>query len=177
MNNKKAVILWFTGLSGSGKTTIAESLKNYMVLMGLKVLILDGDNIRGTINKELNFTEKDIKINNLMVASLVVQYQEKFDLIIVPIISPYRDHRSIVKEVITSNFYEIYIKCSLAECIRRDVKGLYQKTIIGEINNMIGVSPSNPYEEPINPNLTVNTQSQTLQKSLNKIISFLNDKF
>lgn len=175
MINNKAIVFWFTGLSGSGKTTIAEALSDLLIKEGSSVLILDGDSIRSTINKELSFSEEDIKTNNLKVAKLVRKNQHSYDFILVPIISPYRNHRSLVRDIINSNFNELYINCSLEECIERDTKGLYKKTLNGEKNNMIGLSKSNPYEPPQNPELVVNTKDLTLQETLDQIIAFIKE--
>ena len=113
MKSNKAIVLWFTGLSGSGKTTIAESLKKHLELKGKNILILDGDSIRSTISKKLTFSEDDIKTNNLVVANLVLEKQYNYDLIIVPIISPFIFHRQLVRNLIKDNFNEIYIKCNI----------------------------------------------------------------
>ena len=100
MNSIKANVLWFTGLSGSGKTTIAESLSKKLLALEKRVLILDGDAVRSTITTKLGFSEKDIKTNNLIVADLVIENQNKFEFIIVPVISPYRNHRKLVRKII-----------------------------------------------------------------------------
>ena len=137
MKSAVATVLWFTGLSGSGKTTISESLKKNLINKNKKVLSIDGDSIRTTTNKKLGFSEGDIKINNINIAKLVVENQNKFDFIIISVISPYRKHRALVRDIISFNFNEIYIKCTINKCIERDVKGLYKKAIKGEISNML----------------------------------------
>jgi len=177
MKTKKALVLWFTGLSGSGKTTISYQVKEKLELEGFNVLILDGDLIRSTITKKLSFSEKDIKLNNLTVAKLVDREQCNFDVIIVPIISPYRYHRKLVRKLIKDNFNEVYIKCSLDECISRDVKGLYKKAINGEINNMIGLAKSNPYEPPKKAELVIDTKNLSLKDSALLLINFINQRF
>ncbi len=176
MTDNKAIVFWFTGLSGSGKTTIAEALRDLLIEVGKRVLILDGDSIRSTISKKLSFSEIDIKKNNLKVAELVIQKQNEFDFIIIPIISPYRKHRKLVRQIIGDKFYELYINCSIHECINRDVKGLYKKALNGEITNMIGIAASNPYEPPLQPDLVINTKDLTLQKSVESILFFINKK-
>jgi adenylylsulfate kinase len=175
MISNKANVFWFTGLSGSGKTTIAESLGNILINKGRKVLVLDGDSVRSTINKKLSFSEEDIKTNNLKVASLVKENQQKYDFILVPIISPYRKHRLLVREIIKDNFNELYINCSVEKCVERDTKGLYAKALNGEITNMIGFSSSNPYEPPQNPEVVLNTKDLTLQESLNQLLTFIQE--
>jgi adenylylsulfate kinase len=173
MNLGKANVLWFTGLSGSGKTTIAESLRDELTANNKKVLILDGDSIRSTISRKLSFSEEDIKTNNLTVADLVIQNQNDFDVIIVPIISPFRSHRELVRSIIKENFSEIYIKCSIDECIKRDTKGLYQKSLNGEIKDMIGIAESNPYESPLNAELVINTINLSIEESVGLVLKFL----
>jgi adenylylsulfate kinase len=173
MRNVKAKVLWFTGLSGSGKTTIAEYLRDKLEYNGTKVLILDGDNVRSTISKKLSYSEKDIKTNNLTVANLVVQNQNDFDIIIIPIISPYRKHRKLVRGIIKENYCEVYINCTLEECINRDTKGLYKKAISGQIKDMIGLAESNPYEPPLNAELVIDTNNLVLEESVALILDYL----
>ena len=175
MTSKKAKVLWFTGLSGSGKTTIALSLKEHLEKRSKKILILDGDSIRSTINRSLGYTKEDIETNNLIVANVVIDNQNNYDYIIVPIISPYKKHRKMVRELISENFHEIYINSSLDKCIERDVKGLYKRALNGELSNMIGISSSNLYETPVNPNLTLNTEELNLEDSIIKILNFISE--
>ena len=174
MKNDKAKILWFTGLSGSGKTTIAELLRDNLELNGKKVLILDGDSVRSTISKKLSFSQDDIGTNNLNVAKLVIQKQNDYDIIIVPIISPYRKHRSLVRKLIKDNFNEVYINCTVDECISRDTKGLYKKALNGQIKDMIGIAETNPYEPPLNAELVIDTINLTLEESVSVILDYLN---
>jgi adenylylsulfate kinase len=173
MNLKKANVLWFTGLSGSGKTTIAESLRDKLISDNKKVLVLDGDSIRSTITRKLSFSQEDIKTNNLTVADLVIQNQNVFDVIIVPIISPFRLHRELVRSVIKENFSEIYVKCSIDECIKRDTKGLYEKSLNGEIKDMIGIAESNPYEPPLSAELVIDTINLSIEQSVGLVLKFL----
>ena len=174
MKSNKAIVLWFTGLSGSGKTTIAESLKKHLKLKGKNILILDGDSIRSTISKKLTFSEDDIKTNNLVVANLVLEKQYNYDLIIVPIISPFIFHRQLVRNLIKDNFNEIYIKCNIDECINRDVKGLYKKALNGEISDMIGLAKNNPYEPPKKAELVIDTVILSLNESVQLLVKFVN---
>lgn len=174
MKSNKAIVLWFTGLSGSGKTTIAESLKKHLETKSKNVLILDGDSIRSTISKKLTFSKDDIKTNNLTVANLVLEKQYNYDLIIVPIISPFISHRQLVRNLIKDSFNEIYIKCNIDECINRDVKGLYKKALSGEISDMIGLAKNNPYEPPKTAELVIDTVTLSLNESVQLLIKFIN---
>ncbi len=171
LNNKK--VLWFTGLSGSGKTTLAYKVKDELQKKGLKVAIFDGDSIRDKITKKLGFTKEDIWENNKLIANLAAENISKFDVILVPVISPYREHRAKVREIIGDVFNEVYIRASLEECIKRDTKGLYKKAINGEINNLIGFAEISPYESPVNPDLIIDTENLTIHESLSRIINFV----
>ena len=174
LKNKK--VLWFTGLSGSGKTTLAFKLKDELQKKGLKVAIFDGDSIRDKINKKLGFSKEDIWKNNELIAHLVVENIPKFDVILVPVISPYREHRAKVREIIGDVFNEVYIKATLEECIKRDTKGLYKKAINGEIDNLIGFAETSPYEPPLTPDLLIDTENLTIQESLSRLIDFVFEK-
>ena len=169
-------VLWFTGLSGAGKTTIAEALKERLTAIGKKVLILDGDVVRNTINKNLGFSRDDIHKNNVIIANIAKEKSGEFDFILIPIISPYDADRSEAKKIIGKGFLLLYIKCSLNTCIERDVKGLYKKAKNGEINNLIGFSESNKFEIPEKPDITINTELQDLETSLETILGELAGK-
>lgn len=160
-------VLWFTGLSGSGKTTIAEELQRQL---DGNVEILDGDVVRDTLHKTLGFSREDIRENNRLIAELAAK--STAEVVLVPIISPYREDRAMAKSIIGEGFTEVYISTSLQECQQRDVKGLYHKAAHGEITNMIGVAESNPYEIPLQPDIVVSTTGsvaesvQTLRTAL-----------
>lgn len=174
-NNHNSFLIWFTGLSGSGKSTIANIVEQELYKKGIKTYILDGDNIRKGINADLSFSPEDrtenirriSEISNLMIDAGLVT--------LAAFVSPYkkdRDNiRSIVKDV---NFVEIFINTSVEECERRDVKGLYKKARAGEIKNMTGISA--PYEAPENPDLVINTEKETVEEAVEKIIDFITPK-
>ncbi len=171
---KKAFIVWFTGLSGSGKTTIAENLKIKLELKKFNVKILDADDIRNTLHKHLGFTKKDITDNNLGLAKLALDNSKNYDFIFVPIISPFKDVREKVKKLIGSKFLEVYVKSNLKELIKRDTKGLYKKALNKEIDNLIGFMDSKlPYEEPINPNLILYTDENDIETCTNELYIYL----
>lgn len=163
-------ILWFTGLSGSGKSTIVEFLKKELDRRGKSYVVFDGDDVRNRLHKHLGFSVEDIKENNRLIIELCKKEKGK-DFIIVPIISPFRASRALARETFAETFVEIYINCSYEECKRRDVKGLYQKAESGEIENFIGLHV--PYEPPENPEIEINSVMETPQESAKEIINFL----
>lgn len=169
-------VLWFTGLSGSGKSTIANRLSKRLVARGYRVKILDGDVVRNTLHRHLGFTKKDILLNNKLIAKLALKYLDTHDIIIVPIISPYKISRENARRLLGKYFTEVYIKATLKECIKRDVKGLYKKALRNEIKNFIGVSKNTPYHAPKNPEITINTEKLGLKDSINKILRFIKQK-
>ncbi len=173
---EKGIVLWFTGLSGSGKTTIAGELENRLKTLRKKVVIIDGDTVRSTINKNLGFSREDIKENNLIIAKLAEEAAFKNDFVVVPIISPYQEDRNMARSLIGSRFFEIFINCSIDKCIKRDPKGFYKKALEGKINNFIGLSKSNPYEIPINPDLEIKTDIHSLDENILLILDFLKSK-
>ena len=166
-------VLWFTGLSGSGKTTIAKGLYNELRRFGKKVKILDGDEIRESLHTELGFTHKDIELNNEKIALLCKSFIKTYDFIIVPIIAPFTQSRQLASRLIGPSFSEIYIKSSLSTVINRDVKGLYKKALNGEINNFIGIDPLVPYEPPKKPDLILDTETEGKSVSITKLLKFV----
>jgi len=175
LHGHKAYLLWFTGLSGSGKSTLANLVEIALHKQCLSTYILDGDNIRQGINKDLSFAPEDrtenirriAEISNLMLNAGVVT--------LAAFVSPYIKDREEVQQIVGSdNFIEIFVNTSLEECERRDVKGLYKKARSGEIKNMTGISA--PYEAPVNPDLEVITDGQSIEESVEIIINFINKK-
>ena len=174
LKNKMGSVIWFTGLSGSGKTTIALELKKKLESAGKKVEIIDGDTIRNTLHKHLGFSREDIKENNKLIAELA--FKEAADFTLVPIISPYEEDREMARSIIGSNFFELFINASLDECMKRDVKGMYKKALAGDIPDFIGVADSNPYQAPENPDIEVNTAELDIEQSVNTVIESLRNK-
>ncbi|MEX1375894.1 MAG: adenylyl-sulfate kinase [Eubacteriales bacterium] len=153
--HQKAVVLWFTGLSGSGKSTLANEVEKRLVAMGKHTMLLDGDNVRHGLNKNLGFKEAD-RIENIRRISEVAKLMNDAGLIaITSFISPYESDRQRAKEIIGEGFVEIYVSTPLEECEKRDVKGLYKKARNGEIPNFTGIS--SPYEAPENPDVIIDT--------------------
>jgi adenylylsulfate kinase len=175
LNGHKAYLLWFTGLSGSGKSTLANLVEMELHKKGLSTYILDGDNIRQGINKDLSFAPQDRSENIRRIAEISNLMLEAGVLTLAAFVSPYIKDREAVKQIVgPDNFIEIFVNTSLEECERRDVKGLYKKARSGEIKNMTGVSA--PYEAPVNPDLEVITDGQSIEESVEIIINFINKK-
>ena len=163
-------VIWLTGLPGSGKTTIAKALQPRLKESGFKVELLDGDIVRKELSPELGFTKQDREINARRVVYLSKLLSRNGIISIVSLISPYREFRRYARSEnsINNNFYEVYVKCSLETCIKRDPKGLYKKARSGEIKDLTGLQ--DPYEEPENPEIIVDTESQTLEECVNVIL-------
>ena len=153
-----AKIAWFTGLSGAGKSTIAERTAELLIERGQKVLILDGDAVREFVHHHLGFTPEDIRENNRLMVGLCQKNQSDYDYILVPIISPFIDSRAHARDNLGNSFFEVHVSASLDEVRKRDPKGLYQKMSTGEITDLIGVGAGAPYEPPESPELALDTQ-------------------
>ena len=174
-NNHNSFLLWFTGLSGSGKSTIANLVEQRLYEKGIKTYTLDGDNIRKGINNDLSFSPEDrtenirriAEVSNLMIdAGLVV---------LAAFVSPYKKDRDNIRTIVKDvNFVEVYVNTSLEECERRDVKGLYKKARAGEIKNMTGISA--PYEAPQNPQIEIKTETESVEDAVSRIIDYITPK-
>ena len=170
--NQKAKALWLTGLSGSGKSTIAEALERELYNKGFFAQVLDGDNIRSGINNNLGFSIEDRKENIRRIAEIAKLYVNSGVIAINSFISPTIEIRSYAKAIIgESDFIEIFINTPLEVCETRDVKGLYKKARSGEIKGFTGID--SPYQAPINPDLEVKTENQSVQESVNAILEFI----
>lgn len=168
----KAYLIWFTGLSGSGKSTLANLVEIALHKKGLSTYILDGDNIRQGINKDLSFTPEDRTENIRRIAEISNLMLDAGVLTLAAFISPYiKDREGVQKIVKAENFIEIYVNTSLEECERRDVKGLYKKARTGEVKNMTGISA--PYEAPVNPDLEVITDGSSIEENVKTILEFI----
>ena len=168
--NHDGVTIWFTGLSGAGKTTLADLLAPELEARGHRVEKLDGDVIRTHLSKGLGFSKEDRDTNIRRIGWVSAMGTRLGGTMIVSAISPYRDVRREVRAMTTA-FFEVYVQCPLDELVRRDPKGLYEKALAGEIANFTGVS--DPYEEPELPEVVVNTAEETPQASLEKILAAL----
>ena len=174
-NGHSGAILWLTGLSGAGKTTIAHALDQYLFKIGCSSFVLDGDNVRHGLCSDLNFSVED-RVENIRRAGEAAKlFLEAGTIVIAAFISPFNNDREWVRSIVPKgDFFEIYCECSVEECEKRDVKGLYKLARVGEIRNFTGIS--SPYEPPLNPDLVINTSILTLEDSLNKLIKLLIEK-
>lgn len=169
------VMIWFTGLSGSGKSTIAIALERELHKRGLLCRILDGDNIRTGINNNLGFTEADRIENIRRIAEVSKLFLDTGIITIAAFISPNNDIREMAADIIgQDDFLEIYVSTPLDECERRDVKGLYAKARRGEIKNFTGISA--PFEAPLHPALTLDTSVLSLEESVGKLLDLVLSK-
>ena len=170
--SQNAKVLWLTGLSGSGKSTIAIALEQKMYNNHFFTKLLDGDNIRVGINNNLGFSEEDRNENIRRIAEISKLFVQDGIITINSFVSPTEEIRNLAKNIIGENdFIEIYIKASLEICEKRDVKGLYAKARKGEIKDFTGISA--PFDEPINPDITINTGELTIEKSVEKIWNYI----
>lgn len=169
---QKGVTVWFTGLSGAGKSTLADALEKKLREQGLKIERLDGDIVRQSLTKDLGFSKEDRDKNIERVTFVAKLLTRNGVMSLVSFISPYRAMRDYARKE-TGNFVEVYVKCPLEVCAGRDVKGLYAKAQKGEIPNFTGVS--DPYEEPLNPEITVETHTKPLDECVDFIISRLRE--
>lgn len=172
MNNQKGFTLWFTGLSGSGKTTIAKAVAQELLDRGLKVERLDGDIVRESLTRDLGFSKEDRNKNIERVTFVAKLLTRNGVAVLCSFISPYRERRAKSRQEI-GEFIEVFVECSVEECANRDVKGLYEKAFAGEIENFTGVS--DPYEDPENPEIVCHTAQETLKESTAKIIAYLEE--
>lgn len=172
-DEKKCKVIWFTGLSGSGKTTIANGLFQKLTALNKTVLILDGDAVRQSANRDLGFGREDIRENNRRIAELAKSKTGEYDFILVPIISPYQEDREVARSVIGTSFIELYVNALFETCEKRDVKGLYKKFKSGQLALLIGASQKSPYQTPLSPDIEVRTDNQPLEQSVNQILGYL----
>ncbi len=171
LNKHRGAILWFTGLSGAGKSTISSSVEAALHERGILTMVLDGDNIRHGLCSDLGFSEADRQENIRRIGETAKLFMESGVVILTAFISPFQSDRQIARGLVKEeDFSEIYIECPLDVCEQRDIKGLYKKARKGEINNFTGIS--SPYEVPENANLTVNTDELSVKECVDKVIEY-----
>ena len=160
---RKFNIVWLTGMSGSGKSTLAEHIKDTYQKEGYSVRIIDGDDIRDKDVDKLGFGRKDVEVNNLRIAKLCLESKDSgFDLILVPVISPYDEVRKRTRSLLEPYYHLVYVEADIDSLKKRDTKGLYKAADQGLINDLIGYSEINPYDKPSDADFVVNTNNNTL---------------
>lgn len=170
----KSIMIWFTGLSGSGKSTIANALQQELFKRNINVYLLDGDNLRHGINRNLSFTAEDRQENIRRVAEIGKLFVDAGFVVLAALISPFEKERLSARTLFNSDeFTEVYVKCSIAECESRDPKGLYKKARNGEIKNFTGIDQ--PYEEPQNPEIIIDTTKLSIEDSVESLLTHLLD--
>ena len=175
LNGHKSVVIWLTGLSGSGKSTLAHSVEEELHNLNCRTYVLDGDNIRQGLSSNLSFSDEDRKENIRRIGETAKLMMEAGIIVLTAFISPFEKDRNLVrKSLFEADFVEIFCSASLEVCESRDVKGFYKRARKGEIKGYTGID--SPYETPTNPELIVNTASESLEESVTKVIDFLKSK-
>ena len=174
MADDKGFTLWFTGLSGAGKTTISKIVEDQLRDRGSRVEILDGDVVRENLSKGLGFSKEDRDINIRRIAFVADLLSRNGVPVITAAISPYREIRDEARELMGDRFIEVFVKASVEVCAERDVKGLYEKAFKGEIKEFTGVS--DPYEPPLNAEIVLDTEHQTAEESAAKLLTLLEER-
>lgn len=175
LNKHKSAVFWFTGLSGSGKSTIAHKVEKILFDKGMRVYVFDGDNVRHGLCSDLSFSSMARSENVRRIAEVAKLFVENGTICICAFISPYKNDRQMVRDILgEDDFYEIYVTCPLSVCEDRDVKGYYKLARQGKIKNYTGISA--PYEMPENPDLILDTESCSLEESAGEVLRFILDK-
>lgn len=176
-NNHHSFVLWFTGLSGSGKSTVANAVAKALFDKNIRNYVLDGDNVRFGLNKNLGFSAEDRTENIRRIGEVSKLFVDSGQVVLTAFISPFQEDRAQVREILEGNeFLEVYVECPLEECEKRDPKGLYKKARSGEIRDFTGID--SPYESPANPEVTINTSTQSVEECVQTVIEYLaNRKF
>lgn len=175
LNGHKSCALWFTGLSGSGKSVLANAVDEKLYRMGIQSYVLDGDNIRHGLNKDLGFQTEDRIENIRRIGEVAKLFVDSGQMILTAFISPFREDRNMVRALFPEGeFFEIYVKCPLHVCEQRDPKGLYQKARNGEIKHFTGID--SPYEQPLSPDFIIESDQTSISAGADLIISELQSK-
>ncbi|MBH0173359.1 adenylyl-sulfate kinase [Fictibacillus sp. 23RED33] len=171
-NNHSSFVLWFTGLSGSGKSTIANALAKELYERNIRNYVLDGDNIRNGLNRDLSFSDEDRSENIRRISEVSKLFVDNGTVVLTAFISPFIQDREMAKRIVSEEeFIEIFVSCPIEECEKRDPKGLYSKARKGEIPDFTGID--SPYEEPISPDFTIYTNEQSVSEIVESILNLL----
>jgi len=170
----KGHVLWFTGLSGSGKSTVASAVERELHQKGIRTFVLDGDNVRTGLNSDLDFSAASREENIRRIAHVSALMKDAGLVVLSAFVSPYQKDRDFVRECVQGDFSEIFISTPLEVCEQRDVKGLYAKARAGEISNFTGISA--PFEEPANPELDVPTHETSIEEATAMVVDYINTK-
>lgn len=174
-NNHHSFILWFTGLSASGKSSVANAFARTLFERGNQAFVLDGDNVRHGLNNDLGFDEGSRKENIRRIGEVSKLFVESGQIVLTAFISPYRQDRQVVRQLVEEGeFLEVYVRCSVETCEQRDPKGLYKKARNAEIANFTGISA--PYEEPEHPEFILDTELYSIEECVEQLTTFLTDK-
>lgn len=173
-NGHNSFLIFFTGLSGSGKSTIANGLEQKLVKENIRTYTLDGDNVRKGINKDLSFSDEDRSENNRRIGEVANLFVDAGIVVLAAFVAPFEKDRNFIKETVGEhNYVEVFVNTSLEECEKRDVKGLYKKARKGEIKDMTGIS--SPYEVPLRPDIIL-TEKESVEESINRIYELIRPK-
>ncbi|MEX3747227.1 MULTISPECIES: adenylyl-sulfate kinase [Lysinibacillus] len=174
-NKHQSFILWFTGLSASGKSSVANAFAHRLFERGNQAFVLDGDNVRHGLNKDLGFDEAGRKENIRRIGEVSKLFVESGQIVLTAFISPYREDRQVVRALVEEGeFIEVYVRCSVETCEKRDPKGLYKKARNAEIPNFTGISA--PYEEPANPEIILDTERYSIEECVDQLTDILTSK-
>ncbi|OZI10731.1 adenylyl-sulfate kinase [Bacillaceae bacterium SAS-127] len=171
-NNHHSAVFWFTGLSGSGKSTIANAAAQKLHELGVQTYVLDGDNIRHGLNQDLGFSDQDRKENIRRIGEVAKLFVDSGQLVFTAFISPFQEDRDIVRSLLQPDeFVEVFVNCPIDECEERDPKGLYKKARSGDIPQFTGIS--SPYEAPKTPELMLQTDQNTVDECVEQLLAFI----
>lgn len=175
LNNHKSGLVWLTGLSAGGKSTLAHGVEKKLFDRGVRTYVLDGDNIRHALNSDLSFKKEDRKENIRRIAEVSKLFVDAGSIVLASFITPYPEDRKLIRDTFEGDhFYLVYVKCSIETCIRRDPKGMYAKALSGIINGYTGISA--PYYPPEDADLIIDTEAQDVETSVQHLVDFLHDK-
>jgi len=173
-NGHNSFVLWFTGLSGSGKSTLANAIASRLYSENVRNYVLDGDNVRHGLNKDLGFSEEDRTENIRRIGEVSKLFVDAGQVVLTAFISPFQADRKLVRDLLNEKeFIEVYVKCPIDTCEERDPKGLYEKARQGIIKDFTGIS--SPYEEPENPEIVIETNNSSIEESVELVIQYLKD--